>query len=1045
MGKLIEFFLKNVHLNHVLLAFLLISGIIAYIKIPKELFPDVVLDKIAITGSYSGASANNLDKMAVRDIEDDVGSVTGIREIESVVTPGVFTVILTLDDNSDPASVLDKVKDSLAGIRQNLPSDMIEPTAKLMDRSRDLIKLAVSSESLGFDELLVEAKRIRSYLLKMEHINEVDIYGDSDKKVEIKIDSEALLAYDLDPSKVIDVIKTLSYTFPIGNIDDKEKFVFVSTVNGKADIDGWLDTQLHIGNRYIYLRDIAQVKIYHPQDKTLASFNGKKSLTLSISKDSEGDSLVLSKRLKKEVAKYAEQYKEIDFELYNDHSVPVKNRLDIIIANLTLGLVLIYLTMHLLINRNTAMVVTMGVPFAFIIGLLFVYQMGYSLNIVSLVGALLVIGIAVDDAVVVSENIQRHIDEGYDPAKAAIMGVKEVVLPVTMATLTTVVAFLPMFMLSAEIGMLIKLIPVVVIMVLIGSLLESFFFLPLHAKTLLSKNNRSRDWSWMTDRYERVLHYLLHYKKITLILFFIAVPLATVGMIKVLHFQFFPSFDGDKLYVTGKLPTNTDLDTTYAVAAEINREILKLKEELSIKTVSQLSGKRKSLSQDWEVGSNMFYITLELHEMVDTNFVNKYINPILDLSFEFHNPMKIRELYSYEVADRIRTLLERFEQQHDFVELAVMERRVGLIKTDISINLVGNNDQQVQEGVHRLERALAEMKDVHNIVNNIRYGKAEYKIKINSYGEQLGLSEGYVASILSGYFLGNRKATTFDDDGVVEITTEFVNKDSLSKLLHFNLPLPGGQYIQLQEVADFIVVQDYEMIKKENGLIVKTVSADVDKSVTTGSIVLEKLQPVLDEIESTGIEVKIRGEQEKNKQLKDDMLRAVGAALFLMLILLLIIFPKVKYALMILSVIPMSIVGALFGHWIMGMNLAMPSVIGMLGLAGVVINDGIIMLDFLHGTHDTAAFYKRAKQRLRPIIITSVTTFIGLSTLIFFATGQAKIMQPLAISLGFGLLWGTVVNLLYLPTLYALVNRIRPEVRPTGTDASQMQSKAIGL
>ena len=238
-----------------------------------------------------------------------------------------------------------------------------------------------------------------------------------------------------------------------------------------------------------------------------------------------------------------------------------------------------------------------------------------------------------------------------------------------------------------------------------------------------------------------------------------------------------------------------------------------------------------------------------------------------------------------------------------------------------------------------------------------------------------------------------------------------------------------GRFVKLSDVADFIKVQDFEIIEKENGDVIKSVSANVDKSVTTASQVLEKLEPAIAKIKKMGIRVEILGEKEKNEQLKNDMITASVFALLIMLILLLLIFPKIKYALMILSVIPFSILGVVVGHLIMGMNMTMPSVIGILGLAGVVINDGIIMLDFLHGTREPEAFYYRAKLRLRPIIITTVTTFVGLSTLMFFASGQALIMQPLAISLGFGLVWGTVMNLFYLPTLYAMVNKINDEGR----------------
>jgi multidrug efflux pump subunit AcrB len=1027
MNKLIDFFLKNVHLNHLLLLFLLISGIFAYSKIPKELFPDIVLDKIMVSGNYAGSSANNLDKMAVRDIEDDISSISGISEIESIITPGVFTIILTLDDNVNASRVLDKVKDSIASIRQNLPSDMNEPIAKQMDKTRDLMKISVASDKLSFDELLEEAKSLRRYLLRVKDISEIEIYGDSDKKIELKINEEALRAYKLNPADVIGVIRNLSYIYPIGDIDDASSFIFVSTINGKSTEKEWENTLLHVSNKYLYLGDIATVKIYHPQDDTLGSFNAQASLTLAVKKDEVGNSIQLSKILHKKLEEYNKKHTDIKATIYLDSSKPIKNRLNVIISNLTLGLVLIFISMFVLINKNTAIIVTLGIPFSFIIGLLFLYFMGYSLNVVSLIGALLVVGIAVDDAVVVSENIQRHIDEGMEPEEAAKVGAKEMMFPVVLATMTTVVAFMPMFMMGGEMGLFIKLIPIVVIMVLLGSLIESFLFLPLHAKSMLKKGTPSRDWTWLNNHYESLLHKLLHHKKLTLLFFFVFVPLATVMTLKNLHFQFFPSFDNSKLYISAKLDINTKLEDSFKIAREVEKEVLKYKDDMAIKSVSQVSGKRRNLANSNERGANLFYITIELEDMVDTNFVNRYINPILNLSFEFNDPKKIRHFTSFKIADMLREKLKGVEEKFPFVEFAVMEGKVGLVKTDIEVNLVGNNNELTQKALTRLKDKLASIKGTYDIVDNVRLGKIEYKIKIDAYGEQLGLSEGYVASILSSYFLGNRKAMSFDDSGVVQVTTEFEDKDHIDKLLNFNIPLGGENFIALKDVAEFIQVQDYERIEKDNGDIVKTVSANVDKSIITAIDVINQLQDEFKDIEKSGIRVVLKGEDEKNKQLKSDMKRSLAVAMFLMLILLLLIFPKIKYALMILSVIPFSIFGGLIGHLIVGMNLAMPSIIGMLGLAGVVINDGIIMLDFLHGTHSTKDFYYRAKLRLRPIIITSVTTFLGLSTLIFFATGQAKIMQPLAISLGFGLLWGTVMNLLYLPTLYALVNKIKPE------------------
>ncbi len=1025
MTKFIKYFIHNTSLNHMLLAVLLMAGVLSYIKIPKEIFPDVTLNMVLISGAYSGASANTLDKMVVRDIEDDVGSVSGVSKIESVIRPGRFSVVLTLDDNADSYVVLNKVKDKLANVRQNIPPDMNEPVATVVDRSRDLIKLSVASKTADFETLLEETKEIKSKISQIKDISEVIIYGDSEQKLEIKIDDYALSAYKLSASDVLSAIQNLSYIYPIGDIDDVDNFIYVSTANGKANIQEWENSLLDIGGKQLYLKDIASVRFYHPQDVTLSTFNGEYNLVLKISKETAGNSIELSKQLREYVKETIQpQYPDLIFDFFQDSSEPIDERLSIIIANLTFGLILIFFTMNFLINHNTAIVVTMGVPFAFIIGLLFIYAGGYSLNMISLVGALLVVGIAVDDAVVVSENIQRHIDEGMEPAEAAVIGVKEVILPITMATLTTVAAFMPIFMLSGEMGMMIVLIPIVVIMVLFGSLIESFFFLPLHSKELLKRGSKSLDWSPVTRRYEVVLHKLIHHKKLTLALFFIIVPLLTVWTLKSLHFQLFPAFDSRTMNITAKMNINTDLETTYKVANVIEKVILDHKEELYVKSTSMLSGMRRSLSNSWDTGTNLFYISLELEEQVPQNWVNHYVNPILDLSFEFNPPEKIRTISSSEVAARLRKLIQPLEAQYGIDELAVVERRAGIVKTEIELNLIGGDDAKIQKAIALLENELHKVKGVKEVIDNIQLGKMEYKIKLNAYGEHLGLSEGSVAQMLSGYFLGGRKAQTFGSDGVVDITTEYEQKDRLATLNEFEIPLRDGRFVKLEDVAEFIKVQDYEIIEKENGDIVKTVSANVDKRVTTATQVLDVIAPTIEAVEKEGIRVDILGEKEKNQQLKSDMLTAAAFALVIMLILLLLIFPKIKYALMILSVIPFSIFGALLGHLIMDINLAMPSVIGILGLAGVVINDGIIMLDFLHGTHKPEEFYYRAKLRLRPIVITTVTTFVGLSTLMFFASGQAIIMQPLAISLGFGLIWGTVMNLFYLPTLYAMVNKI---------------------
>jgi multidrug efflux pump subunit AcrB len=1001
-------------------------GIDAYIKIPKEIFPDVELDKISVLGSYRGTSANIMDKMAVRDIEDEISNISGIDKTETTITPGAFAILLTLNENANKEITLGRVKDAIALSRQYLPSDMNEPVAQLLDKTRPLIRLALSSSTLSIGELTLIAQDLKSKISKLDNISEVLIRGDSDEEVIIKIDSEAVLAYGLQHASVQKAIANLSYIYPVGNIEQKGKFAYVSTVNGKADAQEYKESILNIDEKYIKLGDIAEVSIEYPQTETLATFNNKKIISLVISKGTKGDALVLSKVLREYIKNIEKNYDGVDFNFYQDSSKPIKERLDTIISNLMFGLILVFISMYILINLRVAFIVTLGIPFSFIIGLLAIYYLGYSINIISLLGALIVIGIVVDDAIVVGENIQRYIDDGMDNYSAAIKGVKEMMLPVTLATVTTVAAFLPIFMMQGEIALFILLIPITVVIILLGSLIESFFFLPLHAQEFLRKSNNLISWVPLQKFYVRLILHFLHFKKISLLLFLILIPLATFYIAQSMKFQFFPNFDGNYLYISGKLNINTPLEDTYEISKEIEAKLMEHSEEFSLKAISSVVGYRRSLSGETQRNNSVFMITMELYDRVDTNWVDKYINPILNFSFEFDNPNKIRQKQTFELSPRAKEIIDVYRSKYNMEDLGVMEDKPGLIKSDIQINLSGSNDEILQKNIKKLEDELSKMEYIKDYSNNIKYGKMEYKIKINSYGESLGLSEASVAKTLSAYFLEQKQTTTFNESGIMEIKTEDSSKDNIERFLNFNLALSDGRYVKLSDIADISEIKDYEKIDKLNGNIIKTVFANVDKRKITAEEILEKLKPTLDSIAKMGVHVELLGEKEKNEQLKNDMKKAVFLAIFLIFLTLLLIFSKIKYVLMVMSVIPLSVLGALIGHKIMGINLSMASIIGILGLAGVVINDGIIMIDFLHGTHKLEDFLQRAKLRLRPIIITSVTTFLGLFSLIFYATGQAVILQPIAISLGFGLVWGTFLNLIYLPTLYAMINKIEP-------------------
>lgn len=1027
MLRIIEYFIENKRLNYMLLIFVLFLGFHAYEKIPKELFPEIALDKIVITGGYSGTSAETLDKMVVADIEDALSSITGIDRIETVIRPGTFTIVLSLTTDADKIDALNKAKDAIAQSRQYMPPDMIEPVAQLLNHNRPLISLSLSSDKLSRGELIETAKEIKTKIARMPYISEVKIYGDADKEVSVRLDTEAIRAYGLNPEAVAQTVSNLSYIYPIGNIEQSGNYIFLSTTHGKEDRASWESTLIRVGGKEVRLGDIAQVLIDYPQNKTLSTFNGRPNITLVISKGAEGNAIALSEKLRRYAkTELAKRYPDVWFDFYQDSSKPVEDRLNIVVSNLMFGLILVFLSMALLINFRIAAIVTMGIPMSFAIGLIFIYYTGYSINIISLLGALIVIGIVVDDAIVVAENIQRYINQGVPKKEAVLEGTKEMLLPVTLATVTTIAAFLPLFMMTGEIKNFIILIPIAVVMILLGSLIESFLFLPLHAMEFLKKQKNFVNWEPLQDLYEALLHKMIRYKYLFLITFLIAVPIATVLTVKSMHFTFFPSFDGNYLYISGKATSDTKLEDTKRIAAEIEKYIMAHKKEYALRATSTVIGSRRSLAGENEKGDNMLFITLELYDLKPKSFINAYINPILNFSFDFNNPDFIREEHTYDLAKKLTKAIEPFKEKYHLLELGVREDKPGLIKSDIQVNLSGHDNAQIMKAIHMLEENLTKIAHVKDVSDNVQMGKMEYKLKVNDYGERLGFTEAGIARALAGFFLDNRRAMTFSDSGVMEIKTRALRKDEERTLQKFELMSPEGKIVRLMQVVDIVKKRDFEKLEKRDGKVVKTVFANIDKKETTAVDVLNQLEPVLAQVRKMGVVVDLLGENEKNQQLKSDMQKAVIIALFLIMITLLLIFPRIRYALMVMSVIPFAMLGALLGHKLLGIHLSMPSIIGLLGLAGVVINDGIIMLDFLHGTRDADTFYERAKLRLRPILITSITTFLGLFTLIFYATGQAVILQPIAVSIGFGLLWGTVLNLVYLPALYAVVNKIKP-------------------
>jgi multidrug efflux pump subunit AcrB len=1032
----LEFAISRPALNHILMIFMVIMSIFAYKNIPKEIFPPSALDQIYIRGGYIGASGDVLDKMVVKSLEEELQSLSQIDTINTTIQNGLFVIRADIKNGNDPQSVLNDVKDIISNIRRDLPSDMDEPVAKITIQEYPLLMVAISGD-VTKKRLVDVANELKSRLSLLGDLSAIAIRGESDEEILITLDQKKIDAYGLSKSSVYRAISNLSSIFPVGTVKEQGNHLYISTINGEKSRERLEQTLITVDGKRFYLKDISSVYIGLAEAEQLSHFDGKPNISLDIKKTKEGNAITLVKEIKEILKEYSQKYdKEVVFKSYIDTSIFIKNRLNLVSSNILFGLILVMLSLLLTLNFRITLVVGLGIPTSFMITLIFADMVGYSLNMLTLLGTLIALGMLVDEAIVVAENIYRHIEMGKSPKDAAIDGSVEMFPAVLTATLTTVFAFLPLLIMSGKMGVFMQVIPVMITILLLSSLFEAFYFLPLHAKEFFSigrvdkiQEKKSIFWEWMYSIYRGILGVLLRVKWISLFTLVGLIIFGTISMAKITKFQLFPEFDVQQVYINGKVNINYKLEETEKFVTKVEEELLKNIDKKTISSVTSVIGFRVKADQTMEVGDNLFQIFINLHEKAPENFFDKYINPIFSL--EYDGSDMIRHIKAQElVLDIQKNILDRVEKievdsKRVFEEFNIFAQQTGIVGHDIELGFKANTQEQIFKTISLVEANLSAIKGVHDIGNNANEGERELKLRVNEYGQSLGLSEGYITSALRGSFFKGEYAKAFNNGGLVRVKVEDRYKDIKGNLNSFRLTTPDGVVVALKDVCDFYYQKSFVRIFKEDGEKLYSVFARVNSKEIVSTEVMRRLEPLLKEIEKSGVKIVVKGEQKENKRMKREMSQAGVIAIFLIFITLVWMFNSAIQPLIILSIIPLSIFGVLVGTKIMGINLTMPGGMGIVGLAGVVVNDGLIMLSFIRKSTNHKELIDLAVQRLRPIILTSITTIIGLSSLIFFASGQALILQPMAISIGFGVAWATILNLYFVPLMYAVIYRVK--------------------
>ncbi len=1017
---MIEFSLRKPLLNHFILFFIFLLSIFSYLKIPKEIFPPSAMDAVVINGAYSGASSELLDKIAVSEIEDELLSLSSADTISSTIKNGSFTINVDLKDGYKAKDILDDVKDIITKIKTNLPSDMDEPTVKAVEFAFPLITVAVYSKNHDSKEYLIEvAKEVKSKVMQLKDLSQVQVLGESDKELLMILNDEKINAYGFEKVSVINALSSLSSIFPIGMIKDSSTHYYLSTFNGEKDVEKIKNTIIKINGKSIYLKDIAEIKYELADVSNISHFNGNTNIAVSINKGFQGDAIELVKQIKQITKDFEKKYENLEFDTYIDTSIWIKNRLNTVVSNILFGLILLCIALYYFINLRIAIVIAIGIPTSFMIGLIFAEYLGYSLNMLSLLGALIALGMLVDEAIVVGENIYRHLEMGKDKFSAARDGALEMYPAVLTATATTIFAFLPILLMTGEVGKFMQILPVMISILLLSSLFEAFFFLPLHAKDILKVNPAEKKshkiWDFNYKLYGNILEFLLKGKYIAIFLMVFLIIIGSIMIFKTQKFKFMPSFDSTQVYITGSVGVGKKIEQTEELVLELEKKMLTSMDfKNSINSVSSVIGMKLDGKNLPHYEEFYFHVFVNLHERAAENFFEKYINPYLSPKYDDSN--MIRTVSAQDVENELKKILETDVKSGKFEELKVFVPQTGIVKNDVEIAVSGKKEE-VLNAVEKLKASLHQVEGVSNIADDSIVGNYELKFKVNSYGNSLGITEETILNQLRPFYLKASYSKMFDRDGLIDIVFESSKKDILESLDSFTINTSNNEKVLLKEVADFIKIPSYSQIFKENSEQIISVTASLTK--ITSAELFEKINDEIIELRKN-VNISIKGEQEENEKVQREMAQAAIIAIVLIFMALIWMFDSVLKPLIILTTIPLSILGVLIGHLIMNINITMPSLIGMVGLAGVIVNDGIIMMDFIKKAKNLEELVSLAKMRLRPILLTSITTVLGLGTLIFFASGQALILQPMAVSLGFGILWATVLNLYFVPMIYRI-------------------------
>lgn len=1016
-----------------IIMFLIIFGGIYYaFTLIRELFPETAPQRITIATIYKGSSPLEIEKGVTVKIEDKVKSLDGVDTIFSSSSEIGSVVTLQLEEGfKGSGRLLNEVKSEVDKIT-DLPKEAEKPTIKLVKPLLPVIAFSFYGE-VPRERLRKLGIKAREEILAIPGITEVEVTGIQNPEIAVEIKPDDLIRYHLTFQELYQTISRSNLDLPGGKLKSSQREILLRTIGEVytgRELQNLILRRTENGST-ILLRDVANVKDTFEEDAQYRRFNGKTSVEVVIFKTSEQDALELARKIKDYVAKIKQNLPQgVYVEVHSELSKYIYQRLDLLERNGVFGLILVFLSLLLFLSVVLALWSALGLIIAFLGTFILMYLLGVTINLMSMFALIVVLGMLVDDAIIVGENIYRHVEEGADAYTAAIRGTQEVALPVTAAILTTISAFLPLLLMEGNMGQFMRVMPIVVTAALIVSLFESLFILPSHLaetlnpkairKSLYLQTNQSEEQLplWKKIRLKQlfylnilgktslvwVLRRLLPWRYVVVFaMICITIIVITLGAVLV-PFVVIQKMDADTFTVNINMPVGTPLEKTQEYIRKIEPFFVQVPEK---KHLSTLIGVQ---------------VAFQTHGFEFTGNTGDKAQIFMELV----EPEE-RKRTSFEI---IRDLREKIEKIPGPESLKFEGLSGGPQGQDIEIELQGQDFTLLKKAAEDLKNYLRDFDGVHDIGDNFQPGKREIKIELKDTGRAMGLLVDDIATQVRSAVYGLEADKFFRDKEEVKIMIRYPAqyRKGLWNLDTMRISTPGGGMAYLKDVCDLKMGRAYQSIDRTDQKRTITVMADVDYKKNTPTKVLQIVERDYKNLSARfpGVTMRFKGAKLEAQKSITSLVMSFGIAILLIYSILASQFGSYIQPFIVMFAVPFGIVGAISGHILMGYVLTILSLVGIVALSGIVVNDSLVLVDFINnrvrsGKDTLEAVIESCELRMRPILLTSITTILGLAPLMLETSMQAKFLIPMAISITFGLAFATVLTLVVVPCFYLIV------------------------